>query len=38
MDQLEVFGDVIICLSIIAGAVTFIIANVNYRPDEKDES
>ena len=38
MELLKVFGDVIICLSILAGGVTFIIVNVNYKPDDKDES
>ena len=28
---LKVIGDVILCISIIAGGITFIVANVKYK-------
>lgn len=37
MDKLSIISDLILCLGIIAGAITFTIANVNYLPKE-DES
>lgn len=37
MELLKIFGDVILCLSIIAGGITFVIVNVNYKQDDKDE-
>ena len=35
--MLETVGDIILCLGIIAGIVTFTVANVNYLPEDNDE-
>lgn len=36
--MLETVGDIFLCLCIIAGAVTFTVANVNYMPEDDDNN
>ncbi len=35
--MLEIIGDIILCLSIIAGMIMFAVVNVNYLPEDNDE-
>jgi hypothetical protein len=32
--MLDIIGDIILCVSILAGGIIFIVANVNYLPEE----
>ena len=36
--MLETVGDIFLCLCIIAGAVTFTVANVNYMPEDDNNT
>ena len=38
LETLEIIGDIILCLCIIAGVVTFTVANVNYMPEDDDNN
>ena len=35
--MLETIGDIILCLGIIAGMITFTVVNVNYLPEDNAE-
>jgi len=34
--ELEMLGNIFLALSIIAGAITFVIVNANYLPEKKE--
>ena len=36
--MLETIGNIILMLSIIAGGITFVIANAQYKPDPTDDN
>ena len=33
----QVVGDIVLCLAILGGCIVFVIANVNYLPDDEDK-
>jgi len=35
--MLESIGNIILMISIIAGGITFVVANVQYKPDDSED-